>query len=412
GIAVYNSRAGAEDAAATEIASIDLGDWPKEEVIPIASVIYHHGAAMSNGVEAAIQSTVGGADFIDWRFTAISGSSTSVNDHGALSGLSDDDHVQYLLASDATDRATFATNWLDLTDAGDTALHIHDSRYYTETEIDIDLAAYLPLAGGNMTGNLFLDNASPALQLRPSGSVTGYGHLLSGATETQLRQWSTTSADIHLSPMGNGVGFYSNVMLFRYSNSQYSQFLMHLGDGTGTVQHTFRGDSGDISLCQQGGNLTVEEGNLYLDKTVDPTLFLREGGSANDYGAIIAPDAAQIQVRHYRASGDSFIAFDPMPLSGTDDAEFRMFRSTNTTGNVRFQMFVGDGTSSVQHLIRGDDGVVTLCQQAGGLVVSNGYVQLPYLGSAPGSPVNGMIWMESDGLHIYYAGAEKLVAGV
>ena len=47
------------------------------------------------------------------------------SDHGALTGLSDDDHSQYLLASDATDRATFAANWLDLTDGGATTLHSH-----------------------------------------------------------------------------------------------------------------------------------------------------------------------------------------------------------------------------------------------------------------------------------------------
>lgn len=47
-------------------------------------------------------------------------------DHGlALTGLSDDDHSLYLLASDATSRALFATNWLDLTDGGSSALHTH-----------------------------------------------------------------------------------------------------------------------------------------------------------------------------------------------------------------------------------------------------------------------------------------------
>lgn len=47
-------------------------------------------------------------------------------DHGlALTGLSDDDHALYLLASDATNRATFASNWTDLTDGGSTTLHSH-----------------------------------------------------------------------------------------------------------------------------------------------------------------------------------------------------------------------------------------------------------------------------------------------
>lgn len=49
-------------------------------------------------------------------------------DHGlALTGLTDDDHTQYLLASAATDRATFAANWTDLTDGGETALHTHST---------------------------------------------------------------------------------------------------------------------------------------------------------------------------------------------------------------------------------------------------------------------------------------------
>lgn len=47
-------------------------------------------------------------------------------DHGlALTGLADDDHSAYLLASDATNRATFAANWLDLTDGGASTLHSH-----------------------------------------------------------------------------------------------------------------------------------------------------------------------------------------------------------------------------------------------------------------------------------------------
>lgn len=55
-------------------------------------------------------------------------------DHGSITGLGDDDHALYLLASDATNRTTFATNWTDLTDSGDTIIHIHDTRYYAKDE--------------------------------------------------------------------------------------------------------------------------------------------------------------------------------------------------------------------------------------------------------------------------------------
>lgn len=46
-------------------------------------------------------------------------------DHGNIQGLADDDHPSYLLASDATDRETFAEDWEDLTDEGPTILHTH-----------------------------------------------------------------------------------------------------------------------------------------------------------------------------------------------------------------------------------------------------------------------------------------------
>jgi len=41
-----------------------------------------------------------------------------------------------------------------------------------------------------------------------------------------------------------------------------------------------------------------------------------------------------------------------------------------------------------------------------------GIIRLPYLGVSPGTPVNGMIWMESDGLHMYRNGTEYTVAGL
>jgi len=53
-------------------------------------------------------------------------------DHGSIQGLGDDDHSLYLLASDATNRATFAANWTDLTDSGETSLHSHAGGAYTE----------------------------------------------------------------------------------------------------------------------------------------------------------------------------------------------------------------------------------------------------------------------------------------
>jgi len=46
------------------------------------------------------------------------------------------------------DSANFTgTNWTDLTDSGETSLHIHDARYYTETEIGTILGGYIKADG-------------------------------------------------------------------------------------------------------------------------------------------------------------------------------------------------------------------------------------------------------------------------
>jgi len=84
-------------------------------------------------------------------------------DHGSITGLGDDDHSLYLLASDATSRASFATNWFDLTDGGDTILHIHDTRYYTKTET-ISITS------------IFADGTSApvTVNLPEASTVTGY----------------------------------------------------------------------------------------------------------------------------------------------------------------------------------------------------------------------------------------------
>ena len=44
-------------------------------------------------------------------------------------------------------------------------------------------------------------------------------------------------------------------------------------------------------------------------------------------------------------------------------------------------------------------------------IKGDGVVKLPYIGAAPTSLENGMMWMESDGLHIYYNDTEFTVTG-
>lgn len=277
GIAVYNSKADAQDAAATEIQSIDFGDWPKEEIIPVATVIYHHGAAMSNGVEAAIQSTEGGGDFVDWRFTNISGSSTSVNDHGALSGLADDDHPQYLpltagsgrslsgdlyidenefVRSVSTGLAGATINLIRLDDAGGPEVEVGD------TQVPIDFLGTRFDFNGDVTlpsGDLYLDDASdPSIYLREGASATSYS-LVRDETSEKMQLIKVGAADTYIdieSRCANGND--SHVRFNRFTNTSGGvDLIMYVGDNSSTVQHQFNCDGGDVDLCQQGGQVTI-----------------------------------------------------------------------------------------------------------------------------------------------------------
>ena len=67
--------------------------------------------------------TENAADWVD--LTDAGATTLHKHDHGGQDGLADDDHTQYLLASNLGSRITATANWTDLTDKGLTDLHHH-----------------------------------------------------------------------------------------------------------------------------------------------------------------------------------------------------------------------------------------------------------------------------------------------
>jgi hypothetical protein len=94
-----------------------------------------------------------------------------------------------------------------------------------------------------------------------------------------------------------------------------------------------------------------------------------------------------------------------------------VFRSTNDDSSVpevdycTIECFSSDVSSD-----RSDAELKISMHLAGSEVeyftLKGGAIKIPYLGAAPSTLENGMLWVESDGLHIYYNDAEKTVAGV
>jgi hypothetical protein len=307
-------------------------------------------------------------------------------DHGGLSGLGDDDHALYLLASDATNRATFATNWTDLTDGGETSLHSH---------------------------------ASATICL-PAGS------------EYQIK--STSPADT----CQNMISFDSDVMIFGNTSFPMNVYgtTTEVRAETGEVTITSVAAGKDIVLSPGSGvtpgDVMIKRGDVVLD---------------DNFGirGIVSGGTEKLLIRMNQGS-------TPNNIVEIGDSGFANIVEFVTTGNIRLARYgstvqmqengltwldmlsinasdekIFGATASGISRLKGENvyldasaGITLTCSGSSTVSIAGGAfymssaikARLPYRGSAPSSLGNGDFWMESDGLHIYYGGAEYTVAGV
>ena len=94
----YNTKRAARAGADVEINNLVYGTLPLQEVIPVATIILQAQSGNDNSIKCKVVSTESGDDFVDWRGSDLKATGGSIADHGALAGLSDDDHPQYLRA--------------------------------------------------------------------------------------------------------------------------------------------------------------------------------------------------------------------------------------------------------------------------------------------------------------------------
>lgn len=91
--------------------------------------------------------------------------------------------------------------------------------------------------------------------------------------------------------------------------------------------------------------------------------------ATTNYLSLRHVSATQAQIQSFVSSGQSLIDVDPMPGDGTSAANFRFFRSTNTTGASSFDIFIGNGSATFNHKIYGSGGHTQLCLNNGALLV-------------------------------------------
>lgn len=99
GQATYSTAANARAAASTELASLTLTDLP--ELVFLMTVIYRYTAGTT---PYAVLTTVSGTSyFTDWRKKSINSTAgQTASSHSSLSGLGNDDHLQYVRVTGRT----------------------------------------------------------------------------------------------------------------------------------------------------------------------------------------------------------------------------------------------------------------------------------------------------------------------
>ena len=214
----------------------------------------------------------------------------------------------------------------------------------------------------------------------------------------------------------------SGAFAFGATSSATAAGAVQFGAGTNSQANTLRVGTGprlDNTPPTQNELLTTDANNIIKST---PTIITSETGSAvnqitvtdaiSTNGPIIAatgvdpnidlnlnPKGSGGVILGGTATGQSTIASglvvnDDGGATATDD-----FRVETTSQTSAFEVDASANLINTNVPISMSDG-------------TNDYLKLPYLTGAPSGLSNGMVWMESDGIHMYRGGTEYVVAGV
>ena len=214
-------------------------------------------------------------------------------DHGSLTGLSDDDHTQYLLASQATDRATFTTNWTDLTDGGVTTLHSHadssGSNFYAKMESGAEFGDTILFADADF------NKSGPTLTIDDTGiDHAQLANLLIGDPHTQYVLKTDQNPGFYgiyiRESDGNPPTFRNDTIIFD------SEFFYLNSNSVGKPTVSFRGIApfGSTALAQGFGTLGewIFQHNLNTENLVWSTYDNRQLAIIPDKVDISNPNIA------------------------------------------------------------------------------------------------------------------------
>ena len=210
----YNNITAARTGANSEISN--LQDLPFTEFVPIGTVIFQSNN-YTNAVKARVVQTDLGENYVDFRGTQVYTPAGQASDHGLLSGLVDDDHIQYH------------------TDARG------DIRYYTKAEVDSLVSG--ASSPGDIDETSFNINNSQAIAANITGlafsnavvrSFEVYASIYINATSSLYEEIKISGIqkgsdwDIAVTSVGDESGIQFSITSsgqLKYTSSNYSGFV-------------------------------------------------------------------------------------------------------------------------------------------------------------------------------------------
>jgi hypothetical protein len=299
----YNSAIDAEEGALTEIYNLTSA------FVPIATVIIECRDNFQNTYNARVLDVPSdGAEFVDFRTGGRSGVGGSGSHHGNLSGLFDDDHLQYLLldgrgGQSITDEIILNGSLTinDTNPSSDDLLIVNgditcNTLNYTTLNPAIDLSGYVNKDGTtNLTGDWTISSNNITLtegtvqaeQITSTDDITMQGHLLTlgDGTDTNIDIYfngSTNDAIWRFSPSSNTTSILSPTTIATGPISTTTNaFVINSLISPSTSGQTFK------QLSFSGGlNGSVGDSNITEVSYVDSDCSIVTGGGPAYDGVI------------------------------------------------------------------------------------------------------------------------------
>jgi len=414
GEAEYGNIGTARAAAGTEIADIVTNGIPVQEFKTLGTVIFQTSNTYNNAPRVRIVST-GDGDYVDFRTSAPIGTGGSSNDHGSLSGLADDDHIQYVLVDGTRDfegTASFA-------DSASSALYAVSASYASNGLWSaLDDGSIQRISDVRITGSL---NVQGSTKLGDSAANT---HIFTGSVymSTSLdvdgtgsfgEIWVPEGGKIRLDGAAGGEYFYAQGASIRGTVGGGTQFLVD-GDGvtTGTGNqatlydlnpsdtipgHNFRGDL-DTGMGRAGANTgsLIAGGtnvmNWFTDGTVGigtlrphATLHLQGTDKSGSLYITNATRLTGIILKGTPTNNSPGILFDGTYLTG-GGTKWNIWHTTGGDGPGIGHLAVLEGSNSYRFIIRsgGNVGIGTIAPAVTGLHVWNDVSASNFYGDGSG----------------------------